>query len=834
MVNNWQRIAALGLVVLLMWALHPRRELGPERADADVVEIVYMGPGGPVQGAMADAVREFERRSIEAHALDSAKPVYRVISGQNAAKNQVADPTRFLVSVAGGTPPDVVWFDRYAIAEWAARGAFVPLDEFIRRDVDRGRPDAPVAERFYASCWDEAKYAGRVYGIPTSVDDRALIYNRDLLIQAGLVDGNGEPKPPRTWKELAEYAVVLSARDGNGELSRIGFAPQFGNSWLYMYGWMAGGRFMSEDGRTCTLNDPPIVEGLQYMVDVYDSLGGYDKVTAFQAGFQGGELDPFIQGKVAMKIDGSWQVPFLAAYGRNVDFGVAPPPMPERELARGRPHVTWNGGWAYAIPSTAQHKEAAWEFIRFMTSDRAFTIWMESEKEIAEAQGRLFLPRQIPVKALNERFFRQYVHDNPVIPERIKEGCRVFNSLLPDAKFRPVTPVGQLLWNQHVMAMEAALYKRLTPKEALDRGARTVQRDLDRVLSPPRGVPIRWTWFFVCYAGLLVLFGMLVYLVDTREGFRRRVLRGLLLRGKTAKGVVEGSSGGYFRREWKGGWLCAAPWILGFVVFGGGPMLFSLLMSFCDYDILNPPRFVGFDNFIWLFTRDRLFPLSLYNTLFMVIGVPIGMIASLSIALLLNLKIRGMAVWRTLFYLPAIVPMVAASILWIWIFNPQGGLINRVLTILGFQGPLWLQSPVWSKPSLILMGLWGAGGGMIIWLAGLKGISEQLYEAASLDGATAWQKLRHITIPQLTPYIFFNLVMGLIHTFQIFGQAFIMTQGGPDNSTLFYVYHLFNNAFRYGHMGYASAMAWILFLIILGITVVQLKLSKRWVYYEAD
>jgi multiple sugar transport system permease protein len=263
-------------------------------------------------------------------------------------------------------------------------------------------------------------------------------------------------------------------------------------------------------------------------------------------------------------------------------------------------------------------------------------------------------------------------------------------------------------------------------------------------------------------------------------------------------------------------------------------MLFSLLMSLCDYDILNPPRFVGLSNYTWMFTQDHLFVPALWNTLYMAIGVPIGMAASLAMALLLNVKIRGIAVWRTLFYLPSIVPMVAASVLWIWIFNPQGGLINETLRSLGWPEPLWLQSPDWSKPSLILMGLWGAGGGMIIWLAGLKGIDEQLYEAASIDGANAWQKFRHVTLPQLTPYIFFNLVMGLIGTFQIFGQAFIMTQGGPVNSTLFYVYHLFNQAFRYGHMGYASAMAWVLLAIVLVLTIVQFKLAKRWVYYESE
>jgi multiple sugar transport system permease protein len=217
----------------------------------------------------------------------------------------------------------------------------------------------------------------------------------------------------------------------------------------------------------------------------------------------------------------------------------------------------------------------------------------------------------------------------------------------------------------------------------------------------------------------------------------------------------------------------------------------------------------------------------------MAIGIPLGMTVSLSIAMLLNYEIKGMAVYRTFFYLPAIMPAVAASILWIWIFNPHEGILNNLLAQLGISGPGWLQNQYWSKPALILMGLWGAGSGMIIWLAGLKGIPQHLYEAARLDGAGPLRCFWNVTLPMLSPYILFNLIMGLIGTFQVFTQAYVMTQGGPVDSTLFYAYALFNNAFRYLRMGYASAMAWILFGIVLALTLVQLRLSKVWVHYES-
>jgi len=800
--------------LIAVWAFYPRRQM-ERAAEPGVTEIAFMGPGGPIAGAMDDAVRAFEADSRAAHAASPAAPVYRVVSGQNAARDQVSDPTRFLVSVAGGEPPDVIFFDRFAVAEWAARGAFLPLDPFIAADRISGRPDQVTPDAFYASCWDEARYQGKVYGIPNSVDDRALLYNKDLLKRAGLVDARGEAKPPRDWDELKAYAIRLTEHDATGHLSVVGFAPQYGNSWLYIYGWMAGGEFMSADGRRCTLNDPRIAEALGYMTDVYDALGGYAAVDAFQAGFQSGALDPFIQGKIAMKIDGSWVIPGLLAYGRGLDLGVAAPPLPRHELARGRTTVTWNGGWAYAIPVTAKHPKAAWAFIRFITSERGYGLMMESSRADAEAQGHLFIPNQIPVKRLNDLFFTRYVYRNPRIPKSYRDGCRVYNDLLPVARYRPVTPVGQMLWNEHRNAMEAALYHHLPVREALDRGTAIVQREVDRFYAPVGGRPLVLRWFFLGYGLLIIVVAGGAYLWDTRR------------RG------IEGSRGGYFRRQWRGGWVAASPWIIGFLIFGGGPMLFSLLISFCDYDILHTARFTGLRNYHLMFTEDALFPVSLWNTVYMVAGVPLGMAAGLAIALLLNLKIRGVEVWRTFFYLPAIVPLVASSMLWIWIFNPQGGLVNLALHRIGINGPLWLQDEHWAKPSLILMGLWGAGSGMIVWLAGLKGIDVQLYEAAAIDGAGAWQKFLYITIPQLTPYIFFNLVMGLIGTFQIFGQAFIMTQGGPVNSTLFYFYHLFNNAFRYGHMGYAAAMAWILFLIVLALTVVQLRTSKRWVHYEA-
>ena len=838
----WKVALLSALILTALWLLAPSRSA--RAPEPGVVEISFSARGGgPVADALDDAIRVFEEESDQAHAKDPSKPRYRLVSGQGASRPQTEDPTRFLVSVAGGMPPDVIVFDRYAVTEWAARGAFYPLDEFVAKDAASGRPDAIRAEDFYDSCWDEVVYhdplTGQrgLYGIPEKVDNRTLFYNKDLLKRAGYVDAKGEGRPPKTWEELEQMAIKLTEHDAQGHITRLGFAPNYGNSWLYIYAWMNGGRFMSPDGKRCTLNDPKIVEALTWMSRLDDDLGGAEKVNAFQSTFQAGDLDPFITGKVAMKIDGFWQITDnVAQFGRNLNYGMARPPIPASQLAAGSKVCSWVSGWCYSIPSTAKNKEGAWELIRFLVSQRAQEIMAESQRLSMVSQGRVFVPTQNANKKINAWLFDKYVVNEPGMDPKVGAAVQVFNDLLEGQPYRPVTPVGQLLWNQQRDRTEDALYHKLTPQAALDYGTRVVQHELDRVLSPPRGVLINWNIFFVLYGALLIGAAVGIYCWDTKADFRRRIGNTLRVVGGGAlakrSGDVEGVQSAYFRSQWKGGWLCALPWIVGFIVFTGGPILFSIVISFCDYDILHPARMIGFNNYGWLLTKDPLFWKAIGNTLYMFIGIPLGMALGLGIALLLNLKVRGVAVWRTFFYLPSIVPIVASSILWIWIFTPNGGLLNNVLSSVGIHGPNWLQDESTSKPALILMGLWGAGGGMIIWLAGLKSISESYYEAASLDGASVWQQFLHITLPLMSPYIFFNLIMGMIGTIQIFVQAYNMTQGGPVNSTLYYTYQLFNCAFRYLQMGYAAAMAWVLFILVFGLTLLQLKLQDRWVYYE--
>ena len=285
------------------------------------------------------------------------------------------------------------------------------------------------------------------------------------------------------------------------------------------------------------------------------------------------------------------------------------------------------------------------------------------------------------------------------------------------------------------------------------------------------------------------------------------------------------------RKDWVG-YAFIAPWLIGFLLFTAGPFLASIYFSFTRYNVVTPPVWVGTANYEALFQQDPLFWKSLGVTFrYALVAVPLGVVIAVILALFLNLNIKGIAVYRTIFFLPSIVPTVATSMIFLWILNPQIGLINGLLRSFGIIGPAWLADPNWAPWTLVFMALWGVGGIMVIYLAGLKDIPTYLYEAAILDGASAYRRMRLITLPLLTPVIFFNVVMGCIGAFQTFTQAFILTQGGPEDSTQFYALYLFNRAWRYGDMGYASAMAWILFTIVAVVTSLLFRSQKRWVHY---
>lgn len=276
-----------------------------------------------------------------------------------------------------------------------------------------------------------------------------------------------------------------------------------------------------------------------------------------------------------------------------------------------------------------------------------------------------------------------------------------------------------------------------------------------------------------------------------------------------------------------------SPWIIGFVIFGLYPMGMSFYYSLCRFDILRVPQFIGLENYRDLFFNDTYFWESIWNTFYYTaLKTPLSIIGSLILAVLVNNSIKGVRVFRTIYFIPSIVTGVALSVLWLWMLNPQFGLVNILLGFFGVTGPLWLKSPEWSKPAMVLMGLWSIGGGrMLVFLAALQGIPKHLYESVEIDGGNWWSKFRNITVPLLSPIIFLWTILDVIFSLQVFTEAYVMTKGGPLNSTMFFNLYLYFKAFDDYSMGYASALAWILLLITLIITLIQFKLSKRWVHY---
>jgi multiple sugar transport system permease protein len=282
------------------------------------------------------------------------------------------------------------------------------------------------------------------------------------------------------------------------------------------------------------------------------------------------------------------------------------------------------------------------------------------------------------------------------------------------------------------------------------------------------------------------------------------------------------------------GYLFLLPWLIGLVVFWLGPILLSFALSFTEYDVISPPRFNGLANYHKAFFEDQLFWPSIVRTLvYSLVVVPVGLLGALGLALLLNRGLRGTNVFRATFYVPTLTPAVALALLWTWILQPEIGPVNVVLKAFGLPAPAWLASKEWALPSIMIINLWASIGGsaMLIFLAGLQGVPQELTEAADLDGAGTWAKFRHVTLPMISPTFFFNFILGVIGALKVFTTAFVATQGGPAYATWFFALHIYQQAFSFFKMGYGSALAWIFVVMLLLFTYFQIVLSRRWVYY---
>ncbi|MGE0002130.1 MAG: extracellular solute-binding protein [Fimbriimonadaceae bacterium] len=770
----------------------------------------------PADKGTIDAIRAFEHENpdIEIRLL-----------GLSAGRN---NPQKFATAVAAGVPPDVIYQDRFALADWASRGAFQSLSPLIERDRATD-PTCPTEEQYYPATWKESQYGGEVYGIPWMADNRALYWNRAVFRQEAVklrAAGLDPERPPRTWSELLAYSKVLTKFAPDGTLDRAGFIPNFGNTYLYLYAFQNNAEFMSPDSERCTLGSPEVVESLDFMREGYKILGGIDEANRFQATFRGEGESAFFVGQIAMVVDGDWTLPGIARFAPKLDFGTAPAPVPDERFNRtGRfadekdRYITWTGGFAWCMPRGARNREEAWKFIKFITSRRGREIRLEKQAELNAARGVPTLPSISAHIETNRIALERYV------PERgsLGDAVRTHVDLMGVARIRPVTYAGQLLWDEQVRAAEEGIRGEVSSQQALEAAQGRVQRRLDEFQSQST-FPIVDLRVPLVLGGLgLALGAVLVWGWVRRQGL-----------GKLA------------RHESRWGWFMVSPWIVGFVVFTAGPMLASLVLAFCQYDVLNPPRWVGGANFSEVLSQDTTLLLKAFANVAYLggIGVPLGLVTGLGLALLLNAGVKGEGTYRSLFYLPSIVPAVASAVLWMWVLNPdpRRGLANGIwVDTIGawfsVPPPGWLVVEDWAKPSLIAMGVWGAGTGIIVWLAALKGVPRELYQSSSLDGAGPWATFWNITLPMISPLVFFSTVTGLIGTMQLFDSVYVVTDGlstGPNDSLAVPVYLLFREAFHYFRLGPASAMAWVVFVVALVLTALQFLVGRPWVEFEVD
>ncbi len=713
---------------------------------------------------------------------------------------------KLILSVAGGVPPDVVRFYTHLGGEMMSRGGLEPLDDLIARD----RFDL---SDFYPIGIEQNTYNGRLYGVPWILSPNALFYNKRLFREAGL-DPN---RPPKTWKELEDYSVKLTKRTASGDIVCIGYTNFLNNPTdFHMYLWQTGGEPLSPDMKRIAFTSPEGVEALTWMRDFLIKLAGpketgltkeqaveraKNNLNRFRSSFSGPTQDQFGLEKVAMRVDSPFRIPSMLKYFPDLDYGIAPVPYNKVEAME----VVGN---SLVIPRGSKHRDAAWEFIKFASSREQMLTVTNFNNQFS---GR------IPARKSAAK--SEELYGNPLIAPFVDQIERGYG------RTTPIAPGYREVGDALARNIEQVFSGKLTPEAALKQASADGQKTLDKATEDMTRYPaVPWATLAVVTGVLLAVTIGFVWFVIIKQTRGHRMAR----------------------REAVLFYLFLSPWLVGFIVLTLGSILASLVFSFTRWDILSAARFVGISNYIELIFRDPRFITALYNTIYYAFfSIPLAMTGGLAISVLMNQKLRGMQVFRTVYYLPAVVSGVATAILWQWLFNPTTGLFNKLLIMLGLDKLIltltgavvangFLNEANLAKPAFIIMGLWSVGGAMIIYLAGLQGIPEELYEAAKIDGTNAWQRFRHVTLPLLSPTIFYQLVIGTMAAFQFFTPVYIMTggTGQPEDSTMFYSLYLFKNAFEFMKMGYASAMAWILFAIVLVITLVHFKGAKRWVYYE--
>ena len=669
--------------------------------------------------------------------------------------------TKLKIMLAARQPLDVVAIDVLEFSTFLADGVLLDLQPYFDRDAT----------------WDPAAYYqivldafrgpnGHLYGLPSTFTPYVMYYNMDILDRAGI----SYPTAGWTWQDLLAIARACTQRTDRGRQWGISITqwPQALAPWI----WQNGGRFFNDDLTRCTLDEPEAVEAIEFLARLFH----VEQIAATDATMEGqltrGE---FQAGNVALYGPvGYWEV-YRFKEIRDFKWDVCP-------LPRGKEAATSIALRSYVGLRHSEYPELTYKFIRMLAEEKM-------SRTLAQIGNGVPGLKKV---ARSESFLK---------PDVAPRSEQVFLDAIEHARFLPVFANWREI--RHLLQAElqdCLIFGKTDAKTACAQSAVKINEFLRRE-SYERNRPPAPVWLLATITAAVGL--------------------GLLAAFWICRGQPPHRLG---RSEERAGYRFIGLWASGFVLFTMGPMLASLALSLTAWSSIRPiseARWVGLDNYYRMFA-DASFWKSVWVTVeYVAFSVPLSLTLALSLALLVR---RGHAVFRTVYYMPTIVSLVALGVIWRWILGSDW--ITAVL------GARWIESEHWIVPGFVLMSVWGVGVPMMIFLAGLQGIDSALYEAARLDGAPRWRLFAHITLPQLAPVLLFNLVMGVIGAFQVFAQPYVMTGGGPGNASLFYVLYLFKTAFRFQHMGYACALGWVLFLTLLGLTLLLLRQAKSWVHYE--
>ena len=705
--------------------------------------------------------------------------------------------------LAAGAPPDVFYLPPDAVPELATLELVRPLDEFIERDVAaNGAPATALYDDFFPILLDAYRFdvatgqaaKGPLYGLPKDFTTAVFYVNVDLFERAGVP----LPYDGWTWQEFEDACRKITALSERPEYAgRRVYGASF-DLWgdtLRQIVWSFGGDYFGPGGFSdVTLDEPAAQEALEFIRRTrFD-----DRIVYNQTGVSTEGKQEFFTGNVGcIGPYGRWMTP---RYASIAGFRWDVVPVPYKEKRHQASQLFLN---AWSMSAATKHPEESFKLVKFLCGGAG---------AVDQSKLGLAIP---PLKSV------AYSDDFLAPPGLPKIRGQTFLDAIEYARVQQL-PRDAERWNRIV--------ENETPA-ALSLGTQTVKANAEKIErlwlnelnSPLRQrawSPVRWD--VVLYATAAVALTLLA--LFWWQARRERL-------------------GPLDRSMQRTGYLFILPWVIGFLALTLGPMVVSLLLSFTKWSALTSMQnaeAVGVANYQELFTRDEKFVTSLKVTAwFVVLVVPVTQVISLGVAVLMNVRVRGIAIYRTIFFIPSlVVASVVGAVLWRQLYNNEYGLMNEllrpVLAPLGATPPDWLGADAqrWAIPAFVVMAVWGVGGAMILYLAGLKGIPTSLYEAATIDGAGRLRQFWNVTLPMLSPLIFYNVVMGIIGSFQVFVQAMVMTGGGPNDATLFYVLQLYRQAFEFHNMGYASAMAWVLFVILLGLTILIFRGSRSLVYYE--